>query len=309
MVNILWELTLDCNLRCSFCISWERRSKSKYKITYTDAIRIIDNLPPGSHLSFIGGENFLFPRFMEILDYLDSKGMTYEITSNGTLIDVYYERLNWLKNLRRIYFSIDNNGSLHDSIRWYKWLFEKIVQYIPKITAEICVNTVILPTTKLEDIMRLNKSLMDLHIYMHRLSYNMNFSDDDIEKSILKINNLSITTRFQEKIDNENLRKKTILFYHALLYVKRKEKSKMLLDLHPDSLLKWVPERCKSIGNYYRINEYWTLSICQFIDNNFDNIIKTKFVDAIKNVHFVSMIESIKEVFPLDICKNCWKWC
>jgi hypothetical protein len=66
----------------------------------------------------------------------------------------------------------------------------------------------------------------------------MNFSKNDVEKSIEKIKNLKISTRFQENIDNEKLRIKTIKIYKTLLYIKEKNNFNINLDFHPVSILK-----------------------------------------------------------------------
>lgn len=307
-IMILWELTLTCNLNCIFCISWERRKKSKSKITFDDAIKIIDNLPDNSHISFVWWELFTFWKPIEILKYMDQKWITYEITTNGSLLGNYIDGINALKNLTKIHLSLDLYGEEHDKKRGYHWLFNKIINIIPKIKTIINVNTVIFPETKDENIIKLHSLLETLKIDTHRISYYMNFSSEDINNSLKKIEALKISTRFSEKIENKELLSKTIKIYKSLLYIKKTKAQTLKLDIHPISILKGWPRRCRSMSHYYRINEYWNLSTCHFIDNEFDSLIYNKFMNIIKNKNYMDLKRKIIENYPLDICLTCWKW-
>lgn len=308
IINIFWEITLNCNLNCIFCISWWRRNFTKWKISFEEAIKIINNLPQKCHISFIWWEPFVFPRFIEILKYLDNIWITYEITTNWTLIKNQINKLNKLKNLTNIYFSIDLYWNRHDLNRWYKWLFNNIIEIIPKINTIINVNTIILPKTNLNEVIMIFYILEKLNVNNHRISYYMNFSKNDIKKTKYKINNLKISTKFIEKIDNINLKQKTIKIYKSLVFIKEKNNFKINIDFHPISILKWWPTKCKSMFNYYRINEYWKLSTCHFIDNDFDNLIENKFEDVIKNKNYLEIKNNIINNYPLEICLTCWKW-
>lgn len=304
----MWEITLNCNLDCVFCISWERRKNTKWKISFEDAIKIIDNLPSNSHISFIWWECFVFPKFIKILKYLDYKWITYEITTNWTLIENNIENLNSLECLTNIFFSIDLLWEKHDMSRWYKWLFNKIIKIIPQLNTKININTIILPETKEEEVIKLNDIFNKINIHIHRISYYMNFNQIDIDNSLNKISSLKITTKFKENIDNIKLKIKTIKIYKTLIYIKNKKEMKTNLDFHPISILKWWPTKCKSMTDYFRINEYWKLSMCHFIDNEFDSLIENKFCDIITNLDYLKLKDNIIEGFPLDICLTCWKW-
>ena len=305
----MWELTLACNLTCPFCLTWERRKQTKWKISFIDAINIINNLPPNSHISFIWWENFLFPNFIWILKYLEKKWMTFEITTNWTLVNRYIDDLNKLRNLKNIYFSIDWYWEKHDKIRWKEWLFKNIIDIIYKINTKVYINTVILENTEFKEIIKLYKLLLKLSVEHLRLAYYTNFSEKDINNSINKIKNIKIVSRFENWINNKDLRKKTLIFYKKILIINKRLKKDITIDLNPISIIRWYPKSCKSIWeSYFRINEYWNLNLCHFINNNLWSIIKNKLEDIIDSEKYLKLKRQVKEKFPLDICKNCWKW-
>lgn len=305
---IMWEITLDCNLNCSFCLAWERRKSKYWKITFLQAKKIINNLPKNSHISFIWWESFLFPRFFDILNFLDEKWITYEITTNGTTIDINYKKINALKNLTNIYFSIDFFWEKHDNIRGYRWLFEKIINTIPKIKKKVYINTIILDELSFDELLELYKFFLRLKVNHLRLAYYTNFSINDVNSSIKTIPQLNIKMRFLKGINNKKLRKNSVLFFKKLKLLNDQVNSWMTVDFNPISILRWFPIACKSLDKYFRINENWKLTICHFIDNEFDSLIDTSFDIAIKNKKYLELKDKIKLNFPLNICNTCWKW-
>lgn len=308
-INIMWELTLNCNLTCSFCLTWERRKITKWKISYKEALNIIDNFPKNSHISFIWWENFLFPNFIDVLKYLEKKWMTFEITTNWSIVEKFIDELNSLKNLTNIYFSIDLYWENHDKIRWQIWLFNKIIKTIPKLNKKIYINTVILENTDFEELLKIYKLTLKLNISHWRLAYYTNFSKKEIENSIKKVPEIEIQTKFEEWINNLKLRRKTLLFYKKILIINKELKTNMTIDLNPVSIIRWYPKTCKNLeNNYFRINEYWNLNLCHFINNSLWTLIENKLENLIQSWNYIDLKNKVKKEFPLDICKNCWKW-
>jgi molybdenum cofactor biosynthesis enzyme MoaA len=117
-------------------------------------------------------------------------------------------------------------------------LFNKIIKIIPQLNTKININTIILPETKEEEVIKLNDIFNKINIHIHRISYYMNFNQIDIDNSLNKISSLKITTKFKENIDNIKLKIKTIKIYKTLIYIKNKKEMKTNLDFHPISILK-----------------------------------------------------------------------
>ena len=109
-VNI--EMSIRCNLRCSFCWWWGENgigfklAKDKdpmiaSELTTQQIKNVIDQTAKyGPTYSLSGGEPFIRPDCLEIIKYIDSKGLTVALTDNGTLLkDSTLQELAKVKNL------------------------------------------------------------------------------------------------------------------------------------------------------------------------------------------------------------------
>lgn len=123
------ELTVLCNLRCTMCWWWGEKGiafnlvKNKdpavtQQLSKEEIFNIIDQLSatkPTFYLS--GGEPFERKDTIDIIEYLDSKGIGVLTNSNGTMLDEStLQRLSKVKRLT-INFSIDGPRDVHDKIR------------------------------------------------------------------------------------------------------------------------------------------------------------------------------------------------
>jgi mycofactocin biosynthetic radical S-adenosylmethionine protein MftC len=87
-VNVTWEVTYACNLSCIHCLSDSGR-KREGELSTEEALRVIDQLAACKVFQFNigGGEPFMRPDFLDLMDYAHEKGMVTCISTNGTLID------------------------------------------------------------------------------------------------------------------------------------------------------------------------------------------------------------------------------
>lgn len=126
---VMLEGTVVCNLRCPFCWWWGdkgigfelvkgRNPLVTNELTIEQLKDVIDQTvgwKPSYYIS--GGEPFLKRNIIELIEYIDSRGLKIRMTSNGTLLDDHtIERLSKLRNLV-INFSVDGPEDVHDSIR------------------------------------------------------------------------------------------------------------------------------------------------------------------------------------------------
>ncbi|MDP2090475.1 MAG: radical SAM protein [Candidatus Gracilibacteria bacterium] len=339
---INWELSLACNLDCSFCSQKERRNLNNKIPSLENIYQIIDNLPNNTHISFLGGETLMLPNIIDIFKKLEERGISYEITTNGILLDKFfgvvmnnptlnslpkireggYNKIEQLKHLTQINISIDGYGDFHDISRGKKGLFNKLKKVIPELIniKNITISTVISPNLTNENIVKLHLWLNSIGIKEHKLIYMMNFSKIDVENSKNKIKELKIGLPGSEKLDN-NVLKNNFLEKLSLLknlgnnnpslysFPKIREGGykKIQITIEPIALFKKGKISCKQLDKQLRIDENGKLSICEFITNNFDDISKIKLNDAIKNNDFIEFKKAIKSNFPLDICKTCCK--
>ncbi len=87
-VNLTWEVTLACNLRCSHCLS-SSATAAPHELNTAEALDAVDQLHRAGvfQVNFGGGEPFLRPDFEAILDACHERGLVTCISTNGTLLD------------------------------------------------------------------------------------------------------------------------------------------------------------------------------------------------------------------------------
>ena len=86
-VNLTWEITHACNLKCIHCLS---ASQSAYpdELTLAECKKIVDRLAALKvfEVNFGGGEPLLCDYFLPLVDYLHTRGIVTCISTNGTLL-------------------------------------------------------------------------------------------------------------------------------------------------------------------------------------------------------------------------------
>jgi radical SAM protein with 4Fe4S-binding SPASM domain len=126
------RVTKACNLRCPHCYV-NAGEKLENELSLEEIKSIIDQLAKLKVFSifFTGGEPFIRPDILDILNYTDKNGFAMYISTNGTLIDLQtINRLKLLKHLRTFQISIDGLRKTHDSIRGVKGTFDKAINTI-----------------------------------------------------------------------------------------------------------------------------------------------------------------------------------
>ncbi len=87
-VNVTWEVTYACNLSCIHCLSDSGKRRAA-ELSTENCRRVIDQLAERKVFQFNigGGEPFMRPDFLDLMDYAHDKGMVTCISTNGTRID------------------------------------------------------------------------------------------------------------------------------------------------------------------------------------------------------------------------------
>jgi MoaA/NifB/PqqE/SkfB family radical SAM enzyme len=131
-----------CNLKCQMC---RRPSEAKFieaewcKRVLTEATRLGVEV-----LSFSGGEPFVHPKIVDILEHAFNLGVRVQMVSNGTLIKRH--QLDLLSKLDCLTISVDGLGEVHDRIRGQDGSFartERLLKWLPETTISWGTNTVI----------------------------------------------------------------------------------------------------------------------------------------------------------------------
>jgi radical SAM protein with 4Fe4S-binding SPASM domain len=134
-------LTNHCNLRCQMCGQWSQEgyiradtSVLKNEMRLTDWKRIIDEAAAYGvpHVLLRGGETFMFPGIIDLLDYIHSKGMFISIDTNGTLLEQYAEDIVRISGMH-LTVSVDGPEAVHDEVRGVQGTFQRLNAGVAKI--------------------------------------------------------------------------------------------------------------------------------------------------------------------------------
>ena len=87
-VNLTWEVTLACNLRCTHCLSSSAEAVPD-ELTTAEALDLVEQIHAARvfQINFGGGEPFMRPDFLQIIDACHARRIMTCISTNGTLLD------------------------------------------------------------------------------------------------------------------------------------------------------------------------------------------------------------------------------
>jgi MoaA/NifB/PqqE/SkfB family radical SAM enzyme len=132
--SISFTITNHCNLRCRMCGQWSEEGYIHNHIKNPGSLlplsewkRIVDEIAPHrpSYILLRGGEPFLFPGIIALIEHIHEKGIFISIDTNGTLVEKYAQDLVRIGNMH-LTFSVDGPEEIHDSVRSVKGSFQKI---------------------------------------------------------------------------------------------------------------------------------------------------------------------------------------
>ena len=139
---VSFTVTNACNLRCRMCGQWSEEGYIYNRVKATtpqmkvaDWKRLVDETAP-HNIKFIlvrGGEPFLFPGIIELLEYINSKGIFISVDTNGTVLKKYAADIVRIGNMH-ITFSVDGPEEIHDAVRGKKGCYREIKENIALLT-------------------------------------------------------------------------------------------------------------------------------------------------------------------------------
>jgi mycofactocin radical SAM maturase len=146
-VNLTWEVSLACNLRCSHCLS-SSGEPAVGELSREEALNLVEQLDETQvfQVNFGGGEPFMRPDFEEILDACHNKGIMTCISTNGTLLDE--ARVARLATSRLVAIQVSMDGATRetcDAIRG-RGVYDKAIAAIKLLAATsipTSINTVL----------------------------------------------------------------------------------------------------------------------------------------------------------------------
>lgn len=160
-VNVTWEMTLQCNLRCDHCLS-DSGPAAAGELTDRECLELVDELARLKvfQVNIGGGEPFIKDDFLSIIDYSHEKGLVTCVSTNGMLIDDDLARR--LAQLKMLYLQVSLDGAtadVNDRIRGqgtYQRILEAVA-CLARYQVPFSINTVLtrLNYPQLDDLRKL----------------------------------------------------------------------------------------------------------------------------------------------------------
>ena len=139
--SISLTITNHCNLRCQMCGQWSeegyiRRNPAslKHEMSLADWKRVVDELAAhGIQLLLLrGGETFMFPGIIELLEYIHAKGIFISIDTNGTLLKKVAEDIVRIGKMH-LTISVDGPEPVHNAVRGVPGTYQRIKEGVARL--------------------------------------------------------------------------------------------------------------------------------------------------------------------------------
>lgn len=118
--HIFIETTAACNLSCNYCPREKRNDHIEWEL-FKKIVNECRDYGPRSFSLHLFGEPLLYPKIIEAIQYIKGadRGNTVLLTTNGTLLNLFAERLERI-GVDRIIWSYRKNNFNESSIRLLK---------------------------------------------------------------------------------------------------------------------------------------------------------------------------------------------
>ncbi len=146
-VNLTWEITHRCNLRCIHCLSGSS-DESLGELDFDECRAIVDQMAALKvfEINFGGGEPLLKDYFLPLLRYIHEKGIVTCISTNGTVLTDEAIALFTGNPLVNVQVSLDGaTQEVNDRIRG-QGTFHRIIKGLERLAGKdipLSINTVV----------------------------------------------------------------------------------------------------------------------------------------------------------------------
>lgn len=148
-LTLLLLLNRGCNLKCSFCDLWEghvHMPLERLLPVLDDAVSIGVRT-----LVLTGGEPFLHPELFVAVAEARRRGLSVNITTNGTRIDARWEEL-VASGVHSLSFSLDGLEETHDRLRGQRGAWRKTVAGLRRVAGRGDIATSVYFTVTRENV-------------------------------------------------------------------------------------------------------------------------------------------------------------
>jgi len=188
--KVFFEITSNCNMDCQHCLNKNSNHKL-INMPIKTIFRYFDNLKDCkvSEVNITGGEPFLHPDIIEILNYAIKIFPSLTVSTNGTLLNDSILTFLHKINIRYINISLDGTENSYEKIRYgsnFRKVLDNIIlasQYIPDTGITITLNRYNIQ--EIEDIIELAKlnHIRKINFGLTRRSYYNDNNDLLIESA------------------------------------------------------------------------------------------------------------------------------
>ena len=299
-LNIFWELTAECNLRCLHCVVSAGKKLSKELSTERCLFLAHEMADFGVQgIAFSGGEPLVHKDFRKIAERVKELGLGIQVATNGTLVTskIAY----WLKDLdAEIQVSLDgSNSKIHDYMRPGHEAFKRSIQGIKRLVAaghEVMIGTV-LSNINIKDIPSILRLAEEIGVTHFRLipfvpkgrgekHTNIEVSPQDVKNVVQYLHDARSKVRVKI-IDLE---------FEESLYSRPKQDT-------------YVPERglgCHGAVGYATITPSGELLPCHFFEGvRADNIEKASFREVWERSRFLNYFRNLTISDLHGKCRKC----
>ncbi len=226
--TVTLTLTARCNLRCIMCDHW--RLKNQKELSLKKIKEIINQIEKWGieEIELSGGEPFMRKDIWKIINYISSKGIGMNITTNGTLLSEEQIKKIFKTKVNRLQISLDGINKTQDQIRGVKGTYKKVIKTVRLINRFKKINNSNLKINATTVIMQQNlNQLVDLV----KLTRNEGFdsitfqpvNDSNLTIGKKKKNN-PLRVRDYKKLDKEidkliQIRKKSFFIGNSISYL------------------------------------------------------------------------------------------
>ena len=145
-LTVTWEITNRCNLQCAHCLSDSGpQASTSLDLSLVEAKQVVDQLAENKvfQIHFGGGEPFVYPAFMELLEHAQQRGFCCLcISTNGALLTT--SRITALERMGGIYLQLSLDGAKQetcDALRG-QGAFQRAVEALERLRNTKIVRTV-----------------------------------------------------------------------------------------------------------------------------------------------------------------------
>jgi MoaA/NifB/PqqE/SkfB family radical SAM enzyme len=128
-----------CNVKCRYCEFWRLKHYVKEMTIdeWKNALSSVKDFVGDFSINFSGGEPFIKPGFIDLLAWCTGNGISAGVTTNGSALTPRNAARIVASNPFNVNISVDSaDPKLHDHLRGYDGLFEKLSNGIGYLLAE-----------------------------------------------------------------------------------------------------------------------------------------------------------------------------